>query len=155
MYNILVIDHAEKKQKLIGKIAYLDRAIQLCEDEVIKFVWTQEGEKYLAKPFHKKSRLPEGYSIVKKTNGFMGKYIVYCREPNGYFVSGQTKKIKTFMTVLTENSVLPLRFNEMDEHNRDLFNRVLEYLPEDYTMFLKPLSNNTSVPQNVTNATSP
>mgnify|MGYP006318628221 FL=1 len=80
MYNVLLKNYQTKEQKKICRVAYKNRALEFCEEEVLDFVLQKEGEKYLKKKFYRKSKLPVGFSIVKGDN----KFTVYHREPSGY-----------------------------------------------------------------------
>ena len=138
MYKILSTNHQTKTQTELYKICYLDRAIELCEIEAINFVVAKEGEKYLKRAFYRKANLPEGYSIVKNNNDFMGKYTVYFREKNGYLLRGEVKKIMTFITFKVQPEPLCERISYMSTDAKENFSYCISYIDENVMMNLHP-----------------
>lgn len=101
MYGILINDFVNKKQTLVDSVVYYSRAIDVVEQMACEYVAEKEGEKYFKSKPYKKSKfdIKKGYAMVRKDTSFSTKITIFNKDPNGYFLSGELKKVIQFSTV--------------------------------------------------------
>lgn len=137
MYSILIKDYENKQSRFTNPVAHYSTAMDACEDLAFKFIWNREGERYFksfppsAFPSKQKNAIKKGYALIRKEDSIGLKLTVYYKEPNGFILSGELKKIIQFQTIQTgakmpEDGVA--RESEMEEFWLNLFDRVVEIL---------------------------
>ena len=144
IYNIFSYNYETGEQKTCSHAAYLDVASDICESFALNYVLEREGLKYLQKKiWHRKTNLPNGYSIVKNTKKNMSKYTIYLKERDGYLVAGNKKKVMCFFTFKVIAPQLPPRISEMTEYYKDIFNTCLYILPANCNLRVSEMSEDS------------
>ncbi len=125
MSKICSYNYSTGEQKVYAENYYLIDAIENIENIAINYVLEKEGIKYLKKIFHKKSRLPNGYSLVKKHRLDMCKITVFYKEPNGYLTYGVSKKVISFFSFKIPQVHPKREQSEMDSYYVECFDKCI------------------------------
>ena len=130
MYKILINDFENNKQYLSPSVAHYSGAIDMCEDFAFKYILAREGERYFqtVSPWRVKNYIKKGYGICRKSNIVATKLTVFRKDPNGFILSGQLKKMIQFQTVKIELMAPQIRVSEMGEEWHDAFSCVMDEL---------------------------
>lgn len=102
MYNIIVNDYQNNTQFPEANYSlYLTEARELCIYLATEFILKYQGSTYLKQLFYEKTHTRKGYFMVKKDTPHFTKITIFHKEPNGLFISGALKRIRSFVTVKT------------------------------------------------------
>jgi hypothetical protein len=137
MYKILITDYVNGKQSVYPEsFPYYLEAVDALEQLGFTFIREKEGEKYFERlPIYKfnKFYIKKGYGLCIKKNGFMTKITIFQKEPNGFVISGNLKKIIQFTTFKEKRVFVPADEEELDYDQlsikREITNMVLDNIP--------------------------
>jgi hypothetical protein len=119
MYKILINDYKNGKQTVCrNTFGYFLEAVEYCEQLAFNFIAEKEGTKYFERStVYKPSKfsIKKGYGLTIKKNGFMTKITIFLKEPNGYVLSGELKKVIQFTTFREKSEFVRPQIETLDE----------------------------------------